>query len=107
MLGNLGVNGQGSQDLKAHDDTCQFKIIACTIDGCGHECRRKDMGDHLSGGGFLQHLDMMKRSITASCNEKIDTLKLSMQASHDREIAEMKQQISSLKSKQADMKMSL
>lgn len=37
-------------DLPAHEKTCEFKVVTCTLDGCNHQCRRKDMNNHLSGG---------------------------------------------------------
>lgn len=51
------------QDLQNHEDVCHFKLIKCSIDGCKHECQRKDMSSHLSGEGFLQHMNLMKQSI--------------------------------------------
>ena len=84
-------------DLKAHDDECQFKMITCSLEGCGHQCHRKDMNNHLSGDGFLRHMELMraandkkmedmKKSITTSYKKKIDGMQ--------RRILEMKQLIS-------------
>jgi hypothetical protein len=69
------------QDLQTHDKTCEFKVITCTVNGCDHECRRKDMTKHLSGEGFLRHMELMK---------------LSIETEHKKDMTKMWQKITSL-----------
>ena len=86
------------QDLQNHENVCDFKMITCSIDGCNHECRRKDMNSHLSGGnGFLLHMNLMKQSITASYESKMKNMLQShdddmerMKESHDKKMEAMK-----------------
>ena len=78
------------QDLQTHENVCQIKIVECSIDGCYHKCRWRDMASHLSGDGFVLHMNLMKQSLTVSFENKIDVMK----QSHKREIEtlERKQQ---------------
>jgi hypothetical protein len=62
------------EDLKKHEDICEFKVITCSVQGCDHQCRRKDMSVHLSGNGLLLHLDLMQRAISAKYEQQISTL---------------------------------
>lgn len=62
------------KDLKRHEDVCDFKIISCVVDGCNHECSRRDMNCHLSGEGFLHHMDLMKQSMKASYEKQIEKM---------------------------------
>eukprot|EP00956_Cyclotella_meneghiniana_P025027 scaffold51375_cov37-Cyclotella_meneghiniana.AAC.1 len=72
-------------ELQNHEKVCGFKIIRCSIDGCNHECLRKDMNGHLSGGdGFLRHMNLMKQSITASYEAKMKSMHQSYVKSHDK-----------------------
>jgi hypothetical protein len=80
------------QDLQSHEDVCDFKVVKCSIDGCNHECQRKNMNNHLSGIGFLHHMNLMKQSITASYEKKIDSM--------EKKIKSMQKEISDLKAKQ-------
>lgn len=85
-------------DLEKHDSTCQFKVVRCELDGCYHECQRKDMARHLSGGGFLRHMNLMKQSITASYAQKIEDLEQHIEALKDfynEKIIEMELKLSS------------
>eukprot|EP00956_Cyclotella_meneghiniana_P018430 scaffold30656_cov62-Cyclotella_meneghiniana.AAC.6 len=83
-----GCNWSGKcEDLQNHENVCDFKMIRCSIDGCNHECRRKDMNVHLSGGdGFIRHMNLMKQSITARYESKMKE----MEKSHDKEMAAIK-----------------
>jgi hypothetical protein len=86
--------------LHDHDKICNFKMVACDIDGCDHQCRRKDMASHLSGEGLIHHMNLMmdkkiegiKQTITADYNKKIDTM--------DKKIKYLKKQVSDLEAKQ-------
>jgi len=78
------------EDFHNHDKACEFKIITCDLDGCDHECRRKDMDSHLSGGGFLRHMNLMKQSITASYDSKMEAMKQSITARYENKIQELK-----------------
>ena len=45
------------KDSQNHKKLCKLKMIKCSIDGCNHKCRRKDMNKHLSGyDRFLRHI---------------------------------------------------
>eukprot|EP00956_Cyclotella_meneghiniana_P019178 scaffold32681_cov60-Cyclotella_meneghiniana.AAC.2 len=91
------------QDLQTHENTCQFKIVTCSIDGCNHECPRKDIAAHLSGDGFVHHMNLMKQSITASYKGKLEDMK----TSYENKMEEMKQCItSSYENKVEDMRQS-
>jgi hypothetical protein len=94
-------------DLQNHDEVCDFKIVTCSVDGCNHECQRKDMNSHLSGEGFLLHMNFMKQSITQnyekliqdkteSMKKEIASLKQKVAAS-DKKIKSMQKEIGSLK----------
>lgn len=74
-----GCNWSGKcEDLQNHENVCDFKMITCSIDGCNHECLRKDINEHLSGGGgFLRHMNLMKQSISASYEAKMKHLQQS------------------------------
>jgi hypothetical protein len=51
-------------DLKEHDDVCEFKIVGCELYGCNYECRRKDMKNHQSGeDGVLHHMMLMSTNM--------------------------------------------
>eukprot|EP00956_Cyclotella_meneghiniana_P029845 scaffold73555_cov37-Cyclotella_meneghiniana.AAC.5 len=76
-------------DFENHDNACEFKTITCELDGCDHKCRRKDMVNHLSGGGFLRHMNLMKQSN----DRKMEEMKQSIAASYDSKMEEMKQSI--------------
>lgn len=40
------------EDRKSYELVCEFKIVFCELDGCDHECMRKNMGRHLFDGGI-------------------------------------------------------
>eukprot|EP00956_Cyclotella_meneghiniana_P018429 scaffold30656_cov62-Cyclotella_meneghiniana.AAC.5 len=116
-----GCNWKGKcEELENHEKVCDFEIIRCSIDGCNHECLRKDMSEHLSGGnGFLLHMNLMKQSITTSyeakmrvmeqsCHSKMKSIQQSnlkevekIKKSYDKKMESMK---ASYKTKIADMK---
>eukprot|EP00956_Cyclotella_meneghiniana_P041736 scaffold237766_cov36-Cyclotella_meneghiniana.AAC.1 len=85
-------------ELQNHEKVCDFKMIRCSVNGCNHECLRKDMNGHLSGGdGFLLHLNLMKRSITERYGFKMDVIlqrmeimKKNIMSSHKIELEDMK-----------------
>ena len=74
------------KDFKNHDDVCDFKIISCAVDGCNHECRRKDMSTHLS---FHGHMDMMKLSIIDNYEKHL----LDMSDKMEQKMKEMQQKM--------------
>ena len=97
---NSGCTWSGKcQDLQTHENTCQFKIVTCSIDGCNHECPRRDMAAHLSGGGLVLHMNLMKQSITASYENKIQDMKHQMEISWECEKRQSSAQIKSLEKK--------
>ena len=49
------------KDLMNHEENCAFKVISCPVDGCSHQCPRKDIDIHLSGSGLFYHIDLMKQ----------------------------------------------
>ena len=81
------------KDLENHEESCTFKIIPCAVDGCNHLCRRKDMDAHLSGGGLLYHIGLMKQSHEA----QIQTMNVKLSAEMNRKETEMQQKIGELK----------
>lgn len=79
--GNMGAAESNScswsglcADLQKHEDVCEFKVITCSVQGCDHQCRRKDLSIHLSGNGLLLHLDLMQRAIAAKYKLQISHL---------------------------------
>ena len=64
------------RDLDEHRKSCEHAIVACAIEGCNHECKRKDMEAHLSGGAsLLSHIQLMQASHDARHEEAIQALK--------------------------------
>jgi hypothetical protein len=43
------------EDLQDHENICNFKMVTCEVEGCDHQCRRKDMGYGKSS--FWQRID--------------------------------------------------
>jgi hypothetical protein len=84
-------------DLQNHEAVCDFKIVACTIDGCTHECRRRDMNSHLSGDGFLHHMNLMKQNYEKLVQDKTQAIVVG----YKKETESMKKEIASLKQKVA------
>ncbi|KAL3797566.1 hypothetical protein ACHAWO_012580 [Cyclotella atomus] len=68
----------------------------CDLEGCDHECPRKDMNRHLSGDGLIRHMSLMQSSIAARYEEKIDEMK--------QDIKSMKTRISDLEAHELQMK---
>jgi hypothetical protein len=78
-----GCNWTGKcHELNKYNEKCELTVITCCLDGCGHECSRRDMVKHLSGEGFLRHMNLMK----ACYDKKIDN--------NTREITQMKRLLS-------------
>eukprot|EP00956_Cyclotella_meneghiniana_P029844 scaffold73555_cov37-Cyclotella_meneghiniana.AAC.4 len=104
-LPSEGCTWTGScDDFENHDNACEFKIVTCELDGCDHKCRRRDMDSHLSGGGFLRHMNLMKHSndrkmeaITARYDNKIQELK----TESNRKIKLLQDQVRSLQESKA------
>jgi len=93
-LPSEGCTWTGScEDFENHDKACEFKIITCELDGCDHKCRRKDMDNHLSGGGFLRHMNLMKQSITASYDSKMEEMKQSITARYESKIQQLQEKV--------------
>ena len=61
------------QDLQRHlTHQCEWETIICPADGCNFKCKRRDMDTHLtSGTAILQHMQLMKETITASYETKL------------------------------------
>ena len=81
------------KDLEKHEESCSFKIISCAVDGCNHQCRRKDMDGHLSGGGLLYHIGLMKQSHEA----QIQGMNVKISEEMNRKETEMQQKMGELK----------
>jgi hypothetical protein len=97
------------EDLKNHDKMCSYKIITCKLEGCDHECLRKDMSSHLAGDGFIRHMNLMKQSYESkmedmkqSYESTMEDVKQSISASYS-EIAEMKQENKSMQKRITDL----
>ena len=73
-------------DLRSHQNVCNLEVITCSIEGCDHRCRRKDMNNHLSGDGFLHHMNLMQQSITARYEKKMVDMHQSITSRYEREI---------------------
>ena len=77
-------------DLKVHNDDCQFKVATCPVEGCGHKCCQRDMNNHLtSGDGFIRHMDLMK----STTDKKI----MDMEKSHKEMVASYEQKIDDMR----------
>jgi hypothetical protein len=68
----------------------------CDLEGCDHECPRKDTNRHLSDDGLIRHMSLMQSSIAARYEEKIDEMK--------QDIESMKTRISDLEAHELQMK---
>ena len=66
------------EDLQSHDDICEFKVVTCNLGGCGYKCCRKDLDEHLSGGGFFRHMTLVEKSITERYDKRIKDLEQSL-----------------------------
>lgn len=97
-------------DVLKHEAVCDFKVVKCSVEGCNHECRKRDMCSHLSGEGFIHHMTLMKQSITQTITteyekfieDKVLTIKSghendlnTIKANHSKAIKAIKQSISS------------
>lgn len=71
---SVGCSWTGDcKNLHMHEVECEFKVITCSIAGCNHKCRRRDMKSHLSGDGFLVHMSIMQ----ANYEKKLSDMQLS------------------------------
>ena len=80
-------------DLQNHQNVCNLQVIACSIEGCDHRCRRENMNKHLSGDGFLHHMNLMHQSITARYEKKMADMHESITARYERKIMDMQQSL--------------
>jgi hypothetical protein len=94
------------QDLQNHKNVCEFKVVTCDFEGCHHQCRRKDMMSHLSGGGLIRHMNLMKESIEAGYKKEIDSMKKENDGTK-KEIANLKQKASASDKKVKSMQKEL
>lgn len=47
------------KELCVHLNTCIYKTIECSVEGCNHTCQRKDMDDHLSNNAvMMRHMEL-------------------------------------------------
>ena len=47
------------KDIEAHENVCNFKTIECSVEGCMHTCKRKDLSSHLSSNtALLMHMEL-------------------------------------------------
>jgi len=61
------------KDLKDHEDACDFKVVACSVEGCEYTCKRKDMESHLSSGvGMMIHMDLRCKNRMEAMEQKYD-----------------------------------
>mmetsp|Transcript_29640 Transcript_29640/g.45314 ORF Transcript_29640/g.45314 Transcript_29640/m.45314 type:complete len:471 (+) Transcript_29640:115-1527(+) len=72
----LGCDWKGQvKDLQKHLGECDWQTITCNVEGCGFECKRKDMETHLTSGiGIQMHMDLMKKEIEADYAKKLETI---------------------------------
>jgi len=61
----VGCNWTGSlKERQQHEEVCGHKIITCSVEGCNHTCKRKDMESHLTSGvGILLHMDLKVKAV--------------------------------------------
>ncbi|KAL3794708.1 hypothetical protein ACHAWO_012355 [Cyclotella atomus] len=78
-------------------------MLTFPIEGCDHQCRRKDMASHLSGEGLIYHMKLIKQSMASDyekklseCNKKIDSVNKKLNAAQ-KEIKTLKKKLSDLK----------
>jgi hypothetical protein len=93
-------------DLGDHGKVCQFKLVTCEIEGCDHQCRRKDMKSHLSDD-LIHHMKLMRdsadkkaESVKSECEKKIDSMNKKLK-SMNKEIKALKKKVSELEAKQS------
>jgi hypothetical protein len=91
------------EDLQEHEKVCSFEMLTFPIEGCDHQCRRKDMASHLSGEGLIYHMKLIKQSMASDyekklseCNKKIDSVNKKLNAAQ-KEIKTLKKKLSDLK----------
>lgn len=79
------------KDLKRHEDhECGYKTITCSIVGCVHECLRKDMESHLSGGaGLITHMTLMQKSYDKKMEQMGKRIIAKVQSECDTKIAKV------------------
>jgi hypothetical protein len=81
-----GCNWVGKcESLQVHEKVCQFKLVTCEIEGCNHQCRRKDMASHISGD-LIYHMKLMKDS----ADKKVESLKLSIASDYEKKVESVK-----------------
>jgi hypothetical protein len=85
------------ESLHVHEKDCQFKLVTCEIEGCDHQCRRKDMANHISGD-IVHHMKLMKDS----ADKKVESFKLSVAADYEKKMSGLKQAITSDYDKKID-----
>lgn len=94
VIDSCGWTGE-CKDIRNHEGECQFKVIECTLEGCNHECRRKDMNDHLSGDGFIRHMNLMQQSITKNYDKKVNDMQSKLHTTYEKKMRDMQGQLQS------------
>ena len=61
----VGCDWTGTlKERKQHEEVCEHKVITCSVEGCNHACKRKDMESHLtSGAGIMLHMDLKVKAM--------------------------------------------
>ena len=61
----VGCDWTGTlKERQQHEGVCEHKIITCSVEGCNHTCKRKDMESHLtSGAGIMLHMDLKVKAM--------------------------------------------
>jgi hypothetical protein len=86
------------ESLHDHEKVCQFKLVTCEIEGCDHQCRRKDMASHLSDD-IICHMKLMRES----ADKKVESVKLSITADYEKKVESMNKEIKALKKKVSEL----
>lgn len=84
-----GWNGQ-VKDIQNHDNTCLFKIVPCSVKGCGHTCQRRDMEDHLSSTAvMIRHMELKYENKQVEMEARYDKKLEQVEGRYDKKLVEM------------------
>lgn len=101
---NSGCNWKGQlKDLKDHESVCGYKIVPCTVDGCTHTCRRRDIESHLSSGtGMMMHMDLKLSAMEQRHKTDMRLMELEMERKYESKIQQLRYDIRELTYKAED-----
>ena len=78
------------KDLKDHEKVCDFKIVACNVNGCEHRCKRKDMASHHSSPtGMMMHQELRHENNMKSMELRYESKMKFIELKHENDIKEM------------------